>query len=110
MERNHYDRAIHFLFGLLLSYPIHELALHGLRISERWSYLASLAFILACSNVYEIIEWAAAEIIDPEAALAFLGTQGDVFDAQKDAALALAGAVLGLSLTALGGKIRSRIH
>ncbi len=108
MERNHYDRVIHFLFGLLFSYPFHELARRGARISGRWCYLASLALILACSNFYEIVEWTAAEIIDPEAALAFLGTQGDVFDAQKDAALALAGAILGLSLTALSRKTRFR--
>ena len=110
MERNHYDRVIHFLFGLLFSYPLHELARRAGRISGRWCYLVSLALILACSNFYEIVEWAAAEIFDPEAALAFLGTQGDVFDAQKDAALALAGAILGLSLTALSRKARLQAH
>ncbi len=110
MERNHYDRVIHFFFGLLFSDPLHELARRAGRISERWSYLASFALVLACSNFYEIVEWAAAEIIDPEAALAFLGTQGDVFDAQKDAVLALAGAILGLSLTALSRKTRLRAH
>ncbi len=110
MERNHYDRVIHFLFGLLFSYPLHELARRAARISGGWCYLVSLALILACSNFYEIVEWATAEIIDPEAAFAFLGTQGDVFDAQKDTVLALAGAILGLSLTALSSNARVRTH
>ena len=103
LERNHYDRVIHFGFGLLFSYPFFELAMRGGGLSGSWRYVASIALVMACSNVYEIIEWAAAEFIDPEEALAFLGTQGDVFDAQKDAALALAGGVLGLAITALGG-------
>jgi len=110
LERNHYERAIHFLFGVLFSFPLYELSRSGAGLPSRWSYLASLVLILACSNLYEILEWAAAEVIDPEAALAFLGTQGDVFDAQKDAGLALAGATLGLAVTALGRKVRVRAH
>ena len=102
-ERNHYDRVIHFGFGLLFSYPFFELAMRGAGLSGFWRYLAGIVLVLACSNIYEIIEWLAAEIIDPEAAMAFLGTQGDVFDAQKDAALALVGGVLGLAITAAFG-------
>ena len=53
---------------------------------------------LAASAVYEIFEWLAATIIAPEAGVAFLGTQGDVWDAQKDMVLAGLGAVIAMSI------------
>ncbi len=106
LERNHYDRLVHFLFGLLFSYPLREVVLRGTHASSPWSYALSLISVLALSNVYEILEWAVAEIVDPEAAFAFLGTQGDVFDAQKDSALAAAGAIIGLAVIAMLSKRR----
>jgi len=63
--------------------------------------------VLALSNIYEILEWGVAEIVDPAAAFAFLGTQGDVFDAQKDSALAAAGAIIGLAVIATLNKMRA---
>lgn len=101
LERNHYDRIVHFLFGLLLVYPMREVILRRVQARGRWSYFLPLCVILAFSEFYEILEWATAEVVSPEAALAFLGTQGDVFDAQKDSALAGIGALLGLAATAL---------
>lgn len=62
---------------------------------------------LAFAAVYEMLEWLTAEVVALEAALAFLGSQGDVIDAQKDGALAGIGAVLGLGATALA-EARSR--
>lgn len=100
-DRNHYDRVVHFLFGLLFAYPLREFLTHATGVRPAWRPVLCGAVILGLSNLYEIIEWIAARIIEPEAAMAFLGTQGDVFDAQKDSALAFAGAVLGLTLTAL---------
>jgi putative membrane protein len=47
--------------------------------------------------LYECIEWVAAEIFGGELGMAYLGTQGDVWDAQKDTALAAAGAALGVT-------------
>ena len=105
LERNHYDRVVHFLFGLLFSYPLREVALRGARVSRGWSYVLGFALVLACSNIYEALEWAAAETIEPETALAFLGTQGDIFDAQKDSALAATGAMLGLFIIAMLSKV-----
>jgi putative membrane protein len=101
LERNHYDRLVHFLFGLLFSYPLREVVMRGARVSGSWCYVLSFALALSLSSFYEILEWGAAEILDPEAILAFLGTQGDVFDAQKDAVLAAAGVILGLAITAM---------
>jgi putative membrane protein len=101
LERNHYDRLVHFIFGLLFSYPLREVVRRGTGASRPWGYALSLVLVLALSNVYEILEWAVAEIVDPQAAFAFLGTQGDLFDAQKDSALAAAGAILGLAVIAV---------
>jgi putative membrane protein len=108
LERNHYDRIVHFLFGLLFGYPLREVALRGVRASGSWSYAFGLVSVLSLSSVYEILEWIVAEIVDPEAAYAFLGTQGDVFDAQKDSALAATGAILSLSVIAVVSNVRAK--
>lgn len=101
LQRNHYDRVVHFLFGLLLGYPLREVVMRGARVSGPWRYVLSFALALSLSSLYEMLEWGAAEILDPDAALAFLGTQGDIFDAQKDASLAAAGVTLCLAITAV---------
>lgn len=100
-ERNHFDRVIHFGFGLMIYYPAHELIARVAGARGGWSYLLPLALCVAMSETYELIEWTASQVLRPEAALAFLGTQGDIFDAQKDTGLAALGAVLALSVTAV---------
>lgn len=94
-ERNHYDRFVHFSGGLLMVYPFRELfsSLSGMS-NKRWSRFVSILIIIALGEMYEIIEWLTASIVAPEAALAFLGSQGDVFDAQKDIALNLSGSLI----------------
>jgi len=107
LGRNHYDRLVHFSFGLLMTYPFFDLVQrHARPAAPAWAYLFAFLAILACSGVYEIIEWLAALVLDPEDALAFLGTQGDVFDAQKDAGLALLGSLIALAVT-VGARARS---
>jgi putative membrane protein len=66
-----------------------------------WRAILAISLILALSSLYELIEWAAARILEPEASLAFLGSQGDVFDGQKDAGLAFVGGLMGLAVAAL---------
>ncbi|WP_193367640.1 DUF2238 domain-containing protein [Pelagibius marinus] len=104
-ERNHYDRVVHFLFGLLCSYPLRETLLRGsggaLAAGGWRAGLLAFAVVLAFSSGYEMLEWGAAMLLDPEAGMAFLGTQGDVFDAQKDTTLAALGAVLAIVLSRL---------
>jgi putative membrane protein len=100
-ERNHYDRIIHFAFGLLIVYPLREVFLRIDVVDRKWLGFFAFNIIATCSGFYELIEWAAAAIVDPKAGLAFLGTQGDVFDAQKDHALALAGALITLGAVRL---------
>ena len=101
LERNPYDRFVHFAFGLLLGYPLREITLRRLHVHGLASYAIPLGSALALSASYELLEGWTARIVDPALGTAFLGTQGDEWDAQKDMGLALAGAVLGLVGTAL---------
>lgn len=96
LERNHYDRFVHFAFGLLLAYPIRELLLRESGVSPRWSVVLSVNCILALSALYEVVEGITAMIVSPELGSAYLGTQGDEWDAQKDSALAFIGAVIAM--------------
>jgi putative membrane protein len=93
-ERNHFDRLVHFLFGLLLARPICELLAQWLPLSRLGGIGLSILVISFLSLVYELIEWGIAATLSPETAENYNGQQGDVFDAQKDMALALAGNLL----------------
>lgn len=94
LSRNHYDRIVHFGFGLLLAYPFREILLRAAGINRSWSYFLTLVAILGFSGFYEALEGVVAVIVSPELGAAYLGTQGDEWDAQKDTGLALAGAVI----------------
>ncbi|MBI3032975.1 DUF2238 domain-containing protein [Candidatus Woesearchaeota archaeon] len=100
-SRNHYDRVVHFSFGLLLAYPIRELFMRIATARGFWAYYLPFDVTLAFSALYEIIEWLTAVIVAPEAGNAFLGTQRDEFDAIKDMALAGTGAALSMVITSL---------
>jgi len=95
-ERNHYDRLVHFSFGLLLACPLREILLRKSGINTAWSYFIAVNCIVAFSAVYEILEAIAAKIVSPELGTAYLGTQGDEWDAQKDAFLAFIGALIAM--------------
>lgn len=92
LERNHYDRIVHFSYGLLCAYPFREILLRAARVCSSWSYFLATAGILAFSAFYEVIEMVVAELVAPDLGAAYLGTQGDTWDAQKDSFLAFAGA------------------
>lgn len=93
-ERNHYDRAIHFAFGAVMARPLHELLSRGWGVDARLARHFTPAGILAVSALYELIESWTALLVDPAAGAAFLGTQGDEWDSQRDMTSALVGAVL----------------
>jgi putative membrane protein len=99
MTRNHYDRIVHFSFGLLIAYPFRELLLRAAGVVHSWSYLLAVCIVLAFSGFYEVIEGIVAMIVDPELGMAYLGTQGDVWDAQKDTFLAFCGSVIAMLIT-----------
>ena len=100
-QRNHYDRLVHFCYGLLLAVPIQEFERRYFQLSPRLSAVLAIECILATSAAYELGEWLVAVLFAPAWAAAFLGQQGDVFDAQKDMALATTGAVVSISLSML---------
>lgn len=93
-ERNHFDRAVHFLYGVLLVYPIQIIMSHWADLKGFWYYFFPVEFIMASSMLFELFEWGAAEFFGGDLGIAYLGTQGDVWDAHKDMALASLGAAL----------------
>ena len=99
LSRNHYDRIVHFSFGLLIAYPFREFLLRVTGMRVAWSYLFAVVTVLGFSGFYESLEGAAAVIVSPELGMAFLGTQGDIWDAQKDTALAFAGSIGAMGIT-----------
>lgn len=90
-QRNHYDRFLHFVFGLLITLPFEELLARGIPGRPTLRRLMTLCVMVTLSTGYELIEWAAALIFEPSLGIGFVGAQGDPWDAQKDMALALAG-------------------
>jgi putative membrane protein len=96
--RNHYDRFVHFTYGLLLMPAVLELVDARMSPKGLWRWLMPLFFLMSHSVIYEMIEWLAAVLFGGDLGVAYLGTQGDEWDAQKDMALATAGAVAGLVL------------
>ena len=99
-ERNHFDRFVHFAYGFLLVYPIREVFLRIADVRGFWSYFLPLDVAMSTSLVYELLEWAAAVVFGGETGQAYLGTQGDVWDAHKDMALAALGAALAMGCVA----------
>lgn len=94
--RNEYDRLVHFSFGLLCFRPMRE-ALGGSLPRPRSAALAFTATVMVTiSALYELLEWAAALVFGGDLGQAYLGTQGDAWDAQKDMALALLGTLVAL--------------
>jgi len=99
--RNHFDRLVHFAYGLLLAYPIREMFLRIGNMRGFWGYFLPLDLTMSTSMLYELIEWAAALVVGGELGAAYLGTQGDVWDAHKDMALASLGALIAMCITAM---------
>ena len=100
-QRNHYDRIVHLAYGLLLAYPIRELFLRVAEVKGFWGYFLPVVLTMAASMFYELVEWGAAEVFGGELGIAFVGAQGDVWDAQKDMSLATLGALIAMGVTAL---------
>ncbi|OHA32145.1 MAG: hypothetical protein A2928_00415 [Candidatus Taylorbacteria bacterium RIFCSPLOWO2_01_FULL_45_15b] len=109
-ERNMYDRLVHFGFGFLLAYPAREVFVRLSQVKGFWGYYFPLDVVLAGSAFYEIIEWLAAQKVDAEAGLAFLGSQGDIWDAQKDMLVAGIGAFIAMLIIFLINRRFNKSH
>jgi putative membrane protein len=101
LERNHYDRLVHFSFGFLLAYPMHEILWRKTKMRPLFTYLLPIDLTISLGAFYELIEWAVADVFFPAQGMAYLGTQGDIWDAQKDIAIAMVGAMITMGVVAL---------
>ncbi len=95
-ERNHYDRLVHLSFGLLLARPLQEVLERWLSLRGFKAAFTAWMYVFASAAFYELVEWTAALIFGGELGMAYLGTQGDVWDSHKDTALAVGGAAAAL--------------
>ncbi len=97
-ERNMYDRVAHATVGFY-AYPLIEMLLRYKVVTKKWfAYLSSVAVIMAIAAAYELFEWQYAILSDPEAGIAVLGSQGDIWDAQKDMLMDTLGGLFGMVL------------
>lgn len=104
-SRNNYDKVGHFMQGFVPALIANEILIRKQVINGQiWLGFFVVCFALAFSAFYELIEWLAAEM-SGEAAEAFLGTQGYIWDTQSDMALALIGAILAIVFL---GKVQRR--
>jgi len=108
-SRNHYDRIVHFSFGFLLAYPMREMFLKWLKYPRWVAWLLPIEITLSISAFYELIEWAVADLFFKSHGASYLGTQGDIWDAQKDMFLAFCGAIIATTIVSAIKKI-FKIH
>ncbi len=94
-RRNHFDRLILFLYGLCLTPALLQLARRAWPALRAGQAFALAVMLVMCSSlIYEWMEWAIALLMSPEAAEAYNGQQGDMWDAHADMLLATLGSLL----------------
>ena len=99
-QRNMYDRLVHFSYGLLLFFAMVESSKSIFKVQSTKLLIAiALMVNMSSSLLYELLEWGIATTLSPEAAEAYNGQQGDVWDAHKDMALALLGGLIAAATT-----------
>ncbi len=98
LDRNYYDRIVHFSFGFLLTYPMRDYFKNHFDWPVWVCWTLPCEITLSFSAMYEIIEWLVADLFFPSEGDAYLGTQGDIWDAQKDMGIAFIGAVIAMFL------------
>jgi putative membrane protein len=108
LSRNHYDRVIHFAFGFLLVYPMTEVLERSGRVKQMWAPWLAASALWALSSFFEIVEAVIAMIVRPDLGTAYLGTQGDMWDAQKDMACAFVGSIIVASWLTVRRAARSK--
>lgn len=97
-QRNHYDRLVHFASGLLGVPPASEILQRTAGMKSRGAALMGIACVMSIGAIYEIFEWQIAVRLAPEHAEAYNGQQGDIWDPQKDLAMALLGSIIAAAL------------
>lgn len=99
LARNHYDRVGHVALGVVPSLMAREVLLRRTPLKRGgWLFFLVCSVVLAFAAFWELLEWWTAVVAAPDVGTAFLGSQGDVWDAQWDMLLALLGALVALPL------------
>ncbi len=106
--RNHYDRIVHFAYGLLFTYPLLEVAVRMVGASGFWRSAVPVCLVVTTSVLYEFIEWFFALTIGGAAGVSVLGTQGSAWDTHWDLLLASAGSLTAAIAIALWTHIADR--
>src|SRR3989344_461478 len=102
LSRNHYDRLVHFFFGLAFYFPIYEFGTKKLKLNHWESYLLPFLVIISFKAIYEILEYLAVIIMHSSViGSSFLGMQGDQWDAQKDIMFGITGAAISMVICRL---------
>jgi putative membrane protein len=104
--RNPYDRIVHFSFGLLLAYPLRDILVNKVNVRKHWQYLLPVEIILSLASTFELIEWLVSEFTTKETGETYVATQGDVWDAHKDIAVAVVGAAITMTVVYLYNRKR----
>jgi putative membrane protein len=95
LSRNHYDRVGHLALGVFPAFLVREVLLRRTPLVRGgWLYFLVLCVVLAIAAFWELLEWWATLVLAADTGQAFLGSQGDVWDAQWDMVLALIGAAI----------------
>jgi len=107
-ERNHYDRVAHFSVGFY-AFGMAELLITRKLVARSWiAYAFGIFAIGTIAAMYEIIEWIYAALAGGASGAAFLGSQGDIWDAQKDMLADISGAVASIALLIVRERIAPR--
>jgi putative membrane protein len=106
-RRNNFDRIAHLAYGLLLTYPVREVLVRVTGLRGFWGYVLPMDLTMSSSASYELIEWWAAVVFGGDLGIAYVGAQGDPWDAQKDMSLAALGAIVATAATAAAHRWRS---
>lgn len=101
LGRNHYDRLVHLAYGLLVTPAAMELLDARAPQQGIWRWLLPVTFMASHATIYELMEWLAATLFGGELGQAYLGTQGDVWDAHKDMLLATTGTLIAVTAVRL---------
>ena len=102
-HRNHFDRLVHLAYGLLVTPAAIQLLDARAPQQGLWRWLVPFTFMASHSAIYELIEWAAAGMFGGDLGQAYLGTQGDIWDAHKDMGLGMLGAAIAVTAYRLHG-------
>jgi putative membrane protein len=94
VNRNYYDRIVHFSFGFMLAYPMRDYFKNYMQWPDWVCWVLPVEITMSFSAAYELIEWLVADVFYPEEGAAYLGSQGDIWDAQKDMGIAFGGAII----------------